>query len=127
LSGTRVGSSATFRSVLGIGAVALLVLLALGGLKGYRDLGQAQRRESELSSHLRQTRERILQLEDRIEDLESDPSTLEALAREELMMVRPGDIVIVLDETTPREAVAAPSPGSERDPPEATSPPPASP
>jgi len=92
-----VDSSATFRSVLAIGAVVLLVLLALGGLKGYRDLGYAHRREAELSEDLRRTRERIQGLEERIEDLESDPSTLEALAREELMMVKPGDVVIVLE------------------------------
>jgi cell division protein FtsB len=99
LSGSHpVESSTTFRSVLGIGAVALLVLLALGGLKGYRDLGQTQRREAELSSDLQQTRERIQGLEQRIERLQSDPATLEELAREELMMVRPGDVVIVVDE-----------------------------
>lgn len=104
-----VDSSTTFRSVLGVGVVVLLVLLALGGLKGYRDLGYAHRREAELSEDLSRKRERIERLEARIEDLKSDPSTLEALAREELMMMKPGDVVIVLDSSV-REAPARPTP-----------------
>jgi cell division protein FtsB len=100
-------SSATFRSVLGIGALALLVLLALGGLKGYRDLGAARQRERQLGEELQSTQQRIRSLEGRIDDLKSDPGTLEKLAREELMMARPDDVVIVL----------APPPSDSADPP----------
>jgi cell division protein FtsB len=117
LSGSPPASSTTFRSLLGIGALALLLLLALGGLKGYRDLDVARHREQELADELAAKQARIRALESRIEDLRADPATLEKLAREELLMVRPGDVVVVLAEPAQPGAVEATTAGSPEDDP----------
>jgi cell division protein FtsB len=82
----------------------LLALLALAGGKSYRDLAAVRERESELESQLAATRAEIESFEHRLERLRRDPVALERLAREELGMVRPGDVVIVL----PPEEPAAP-------------------
>ncbi len=85
-----------FRPVLGIGLVLLLVLLATAGYKSARELAAARRHESELVSKIASAQQRIRGLQHRIDQLEDDPLTLERLAREELGMVRSGDVVIVL-------------------------------
>lgn len=84
------------RPVLWAAALFLLVLLALAGAKSYRDLAAVRAREGELVERLAATRGEIVAFEQRLERLRRDPVTLERLAREELGMVRPGDVVIVL-------------------------------
>ena len=86
------------RALLGAVVVFLLLVLATAGLKGYRDLAATQAREQELSLRVAETEARIAALKRRIERLKNDPATLERLAREELGLVRPTDVVIVLPE-----------------------------
>lgn len=90
------------RPLLGAGVVFLLLLLGTAGLKGYRDLTRARQRERQLESRIEETRRRVDELTHLIEALREDPVTLERLAREELGMVFPGDILIVLPEEEPR-------------------------
>lgn len=94
----------TSRPVLWGAVLFLLALLALAGGKSYRDLAAVRQRESELESELTATSAEIESVERRLERLRRDPVTLERLAREDLGMVRPGDVVIVL----PPEDAAAP-------------------
>ena len=75
-----------------------MTLLAMAGARSYRDLAAAQGREADLEEKIEATLERIESLEDRTMRLRSDPLALERLAREELGMVRPGEVVIVLPE-----------------------------
>ncbi len=91
-------SRASYRSFLGVAVLFLLALLTTAGLKSYRDLAVARSHAAHLRDEIDQTRRNIEFLEDRIERIETDPLTLEQLAREELGMVRPGDLVIVLPE-----------------------------
>ena len=86
----------SFRSVLGAVVVGALLLLAGAGVKSYKDLAAARAREAALERSIADSEERIAQLHAKIERLKGDPSTLERLAREELGMVRAGDVVIVL-------------------------------
>jgi cell division protein FtsB len=88
--------SVGYRPVLGAAVVLFLVLLGLASLKSWRDLEAARGREQRLETEIRDTEVRIQQLQGRIERLRSDPGSLERLAREDLGMVRPGDVVIVL-------------------------------
>ncbi len=99
-------ASRTARPALWGAVVFLLALLALAGGKSYRDLAAVRERESELEAQLAATRAEIESFEHRLERLRRDPVALERLAREELGMVRPGDVVIVL----PPEEPAAPQP-----------------
>jgi cell division protein FtsB len=74
--------------------VLLFVVVAL--LKNYRDLRQAQRTEARLEESIAETEERIERLRLRRDLLLDDPATLERLARDELSMVKDGDLVLVL-------------------------------
>lgn len=91
-------------------ALFLLVLLALAGGKSWRDLAAVRQRESELETRLATTRGEIAAFERRLERLRHDPVTLERLAREDLGMVRPGDVVIVLPAEATAEAPPAGAP-----------------
>jgi cell division protein FtsB len=98
----------SLRAVVGTATVFVLVLLAVAGVKGYRDLAAARAEEHRLTTEIGATRERIQTLHGRIERLRSDPVTLERVAREELGLVRPGDVVIVLPDDAVRPARARP-------------------
>lgn len=89
-----------FRSLLSVGVAALLLLLVAAGAKGFQDLKIAQERELQLKARIAQRLARIDELERRVEALSQDPAALERLAREELWMARPGDVVIVLPAST---------------------------
>lgn len=89
-----------FRSLLSVGVAALLLLLVAAGAKGYQDLRIAQSRELDLKQRITQSQDRIDRLKRRVQALEKDPAALERLAREELWMARPDDVVIVLPDTS---------------------------
>lgn len=76
----------------------LLVLLATAGFKSYRDLAAARAHEAALAQQIEASEARIRVLREYVRTIEDDPMTLERLAREQLGMVRPGDVVIVLPE-----------------------------
>ena len=82
--------------MLGAVVAGALLLLGVAGVRSWRDLSAARAREAALAGEIAAAEERIARLHARIERLKTDPSTLERLAREELGMVVPGDVVIVL-------------------------------
>ncbi|MEO8277157.1 MAG: septum formation initiator family protein [Thermoanaerobaculia bacterium] len=84
------------RSLLTAVVVFLALLLATFGLKSYRDLRAVNSRESALRADIAGTEARIADLKHRIERLKNDPVMLDRVAREELGLVRPEDVVIVL-------------------------------
>jgi cell division protein FtsB len=86
----------SLRSVLGAAVLLALALLAVASVKSHRDLAAAQAREQALETTIEATKGRIATLRNRIERLRHDPGTLERLAREDLGMVRPHDLVIAL-------------------------------
>lgn len=89
------------RSLISLAVGAALLALAAAGLKGWRDYERVTAREAELAAGVEASEQRIHALERRIESLEKDPATLDRLAREELGLVRPDEVVIVLPETQP--------------------------
>lgn len=88
--------SDSFRPVLGATVLLVLALLAIAGLKSSRDLEAARARERLLEKRIAETRAESERLRVRIDRLRNDPSMLERLAREDLGMVRPGDVIIEL-------------------------------
>lgn len=113
--------SDSFRPVLGASVLLVFALLALASLKSSRDLQAARSRERQLETRITETKARSERLRLRIDRLKNDPGMLERLARENLGMVRPGDLVIELpDETkpapprrpTPAPALPAPVPAT---------------
>lgn len=103
--------SDSFRPVLGATVFLVLALLAIAALKSSRDLTTARQREKQLEEKIAATRKRSELLKVRIERLHNDPGLLERLAREDLGMVRPKDVVIELPEdgaSSPATLQAAP-------------------
>jgi len=91
-------SSGPFRW-LSLATVAFLaVVIAVAGAASYKDLTAARARETALGERLAETRARIEALERQVQRLTDDPETLERVAREELGLVGPDDIVVVLPE-----------------------------
>jgi len=85
-----------FRSLLTAVFVFLILLLATFALRGWQDVSRARARERALAADVAATEARIAELRRRIERLKGDPVTLDRMAREELGLVSPGDVVIVL-------------------------------
>jgi cell division protein FtsB len=97
--------SDSFRPVLGATVVLVLALLAIAALKSNRDLQAARSRERLLTGKIAATLAESERLRVRIDRLRHDPGMLEKLAREDLGMARPGDVIIEL----PEAAAAAPA------------------
>lgn len=93
----------SLRTILVAAAVAVFAVLLLAGYDGSRDLARLKARKSQLEARLRQTEGNIAELKDRIGRLRSDPYTLERVAREQLGLARPGEVVVIL----PRAGVLA--------------------
>jgi cell division protein FtsB len=90
----------SFRFLLGGAVVFFLVLLATSWVASFRDLRRAHAREALLLERIRTTEIRNQELELKIERLRDDPLMLERLAREQLGLVREGEIVVVFPEET---------------------------
>jgi cell division protein FtsB len=83
------------RLLLGL-AFAAGVLTALIGDGGYADLRRRRSEAAALARELEAQRERVANLQEEIVRLETDPSARERIAREELGLVRPGEIDFLL-------------------------------
>jgi cell division protein FtsB len=95
-SASAAPATRTFRSTLAAAVLFLLVLLVVMGLKSYRDLSLAHGRVHAMEAEKEATEERIEELHRYIDRLKTDPLTLEQRAREDLGLVRPDDVVILL-------------------------------
>jgi cell division protein FtsB len=111
--------SDSFRPVLGLSVLLFVAVLGIAAWRSWHDLSAARQRQRLLETRIEDTRDRIDELRGRIERLRSDPGTLERLAREDLGMVRPGDVVIELPETGPSSSGDVPAPAHTPAPPPA--------
>lgn len=96
--GERPRSPGAVRALLQALYAVALIALASAALKGWRDHQRATAREIQLESEIAATEARIAALRLRIERLQHDPTTLDRVAREELGLVRPEEVIIVLPE-----------------------------
>src|SRR5262245_2981456 len=74
----------------------VLVIDALIGDKGLTESMNAHRQYRELQASLDQVRRDNAELAEEIRRLNEDPATIESLARQELGLIRPGEIVFIL-------------------------------
>lgn len=102
--------SDSFRPVLGATVVLVFALLAIAALKSNRDLQAARSRERLLTGKIAATLAESERLRVRIDRLRHDPGMLERLAREDLGMARPGDVIIELPEAGATAAPPATAP-----------------
>ncbi|MBM3804476.1 MAG: septum formation initiator family protein [Acidimicrobiia bacterium] len=94
-------------SLLMVGAVSSLALIyAIIGNNGYLELRRRETVNRELRAKADRLRRENSHLLHEIKALKSDPKTIEKIAREELGMVKPGDVKIM---TSPDRQVPAPA------------------
>lgn len=91
----------SMRSFTIVAVVCLGILVTLSGVKSWRDLATARARQEHLEQRVEEARGRIEALRRQVDRLSDDPVTLERLAREDLGLVKPDDLVIVLPEEAP--------------------------
>ena len=84
------------RSLVSAMVVVLVLVLATVALTGWRDLAAARAREKALAAEVASAEARIEEAKRRIARLQADPVTLDRIAREELGLVSPQDVVVVL-------------------------------
>jgi len=88
--------SGSFRSLLAVAAAVMVVALGVAAARSYRELKEIRKRETTLIEGLKESRERSEEMREEIDLVLTDPATLERLAREDLGLVRPQDVVVLL-------------------------------
>jgi cell division protein FtsB len=80
---------------LAVGALVLVILaFTVFGERGLLNLVRYQKERQELVAEAERLKAENQRLREEIERLKNDPSLIERLAREELGMVKPGELVI---------------------------------
>lgn len=81
----------------------VLIVDALVGDKGLMDTMRARERSVRLQADVWRLRNDNDALRDRARQLDKDPSAVEFLAREELGLIRPGEMLFILKDAPPRQ------------------------
>ena len=100
----NLGDPGLRRKAAILASVIALVAMVVGALFGDRGMLQlvSQRRRAEALHHqLDDLRAENLALAVEIEALKTDPAAIESMAREELGLARPGELVFVLQSDAP--------------------------
>jgi cell division protein FtsB len=87
----------------GVGCFLLLSLLALVGERGFFEVYQFSRHLKHVESRLRALEEENERLRRQVTGLRSDPAQVEKLAREDLGLVRPDEIIFEILDGEPQE------------------------
>ncbi len=95
--------SGSFRSLLVVAAVVMVAALAVAGARSYGELQKVRARETMLVDSLEKSRERSESLRQGMELVRTDAATLERLAREELGLVLPEDVIVLVPPGPPVE------------------------
>ena len=91
----------SFQALLAGAAGLVLLVLAIAGVRSYHDLVAVKTREAEIERRIALADHRIRELRREIELLREDPATLERHAREDLGLVMPDDVVVILPREDP--------------------------
>jgi cell division protein FtsB len=75
---------------------------ALFGDKGLLQMVRARRQHAHLSGSIARLREENARLREEARRLKDDPTTVESLARKELGLIRPGEVLFVIKDRTNR-------------------------
>jgi cell division protein FtsB len=79
----------------------VLVVDALVGEKGLLETIRARRQHRELTASIERLRFENAQLREEARRLLEDPSAIESLAREELGLIRPGEMLFIVKDAKP--------------------------
>jgi cell division protein FtsB len=81
----------------------VLVVDALVGEKGFMETMRARRQAREQEAQVARLRQENAQLRDEARRLREDPKAIESVAREELGLIRPGELLFILKDTKPAQ------------------------
>ena len=95
-----------FQTLLAGAAGLLVLVLAIAGARSYQDLVAVKTREADFQRRIAATEERTDALRREIELLRDDPAALERHAREDLGLVMPNDVVLLLPPDNESSSVA---------------------
>lgn len=80
----------------------VLVLDALVGEKGLIESMRARRLHREVAASLETIRRDNIRLREEARRLKEDPGAIESLAREQLGLIRPGEVLFIIKDQVPR-------------------------
>jgi cell division protein FtsB len=104
VSPARGPSSAARRRALNVLLIFVTVVLvadALIGEKGLLESVHARRQYREVAASLDGLRRDNIRLRDEARRLREDPGAIEAMAREQLGLIRPGEVLFIIKDETP--------------------------
>ena len=84
-----------------------LVIHEIFGQHGYLALRRQQRELDALQLQIRQLQQENQQLSEQIKALKSDPKAIERLAREQMRLARPGELIYILPDKDPKNPNSA--------------------
>jgi cell division protein FtsB len=84
----------------------VLVINALVGERGLTQTLRARKQHQELVAAIERLRAENTRLRDEARRLRSDPGTIEALARQELGLIKPGEMLFIVKDAKPAPATA---------------------
>jgi cell division protein FtsB len=80
----------------------VLVVDALVGDKGLMESMRARAQYREVAASLEATRRENARMREQVRRLKEDPAAIESLAREELGLIRPGELLFIIKDETSR-------------------------
>lgn len=83
---------------------AVLVLDALVGERGFVERLKVRRQFRDAQGSLEQLRQENAVLREQVRRLNEDPTAIEALARKDLGLVRPGELLFIIKDVKPKQA-----------------------
>ena len=87
--------------------VGVLMVHDIFGPHGFMVMRRKQLEIQKVSAEIDKLNKENAALEQNVKDLKTDPQTIRKIAREELGLARPGEIIIKLPAQTPQEPPAA--------------------
>jgi cell division protein FtsB len=93
--------------------MALLIVQDVFGTHGVLAMRRSQREAGEIRKEIQKLNDENRELQDRVKDLKSDPQAIEEIARKEMGLAKPGELIFKL----PTKAAPAPSetaPGNKK-------------
>lgn len=85
---------------------AVLVLDALVGERGLVERLKVRRQFRDAQASLERLRQENAVMREQVRRLNEDPSAIEALARKDLGLVRPGEILFIIKDVKPKPAAS---------------------
>ena len=82
-------------------ALLLLALLEVVGENGYLDRRARRQQLQALAGEIEKLKQENQGLAQKVKDLRSDPHAIEELAREELRLGRPGEVIVTIPRSQP--------------------------